>query len=181
MPERFEPEWLDLIERPPVGFVKAITVGSANPRGISRGFWSAELIWIDDNGELQFQPLGMSTEGCTHIQLDLLAALMAIERGRDLGLPIQINSVVKANVDTPTNYWLAWEANERAGRGFTNNRGKPPENLGLWQLIMKASEDADVSWLKRSRDCRDGFLQFQDMLDFQRYMSDMAEAKRRSN
>lgn len=179
MSKRFEPEWQDLAQRLPVGFVKAITVGSANPKGKAPGFWSAELIWIDEDGHLQFLPLGGATEGLTHVQLDLLAALMAIKKAQSLGLPIQINSVIQSNVDTPTKYWPIWEGNEKAGRGFTNNQGQTPENLELWQLIMTSS--GDVTWVKRSRDGRDGLLQFQDMVDFQRHMADLVEAKRRSN
>lgn len=176
----FETDWEEPSREPPVGFVKVITVGRGDRGNNTPGFWSAELIWLDEEGELHYLPLGGSIMGMTHVWLDLFAALTGIRQASDIGLPIEVHSTVQSNVDTFGTWWAMWEANERAGRGFRTNQKKIPENLDLLRQIQTASAGCSVTWTKRLKDQRDGLKQFEQMREFQRQQAAGADAMERA-
>lgn len=160
---------------PSARHVKVITLGSWN-RLAHRGFWSAELIWIDDGDELRYEPIGARSQDSDNIQLDILAILHGLQRAVELGLPAQIFTAVEANALTIPQYFPTWREN-----GWSRGNKGRPKNLELWQKVGAICETHDVEWFKRPRDRRDGLIEYEELRSFLEDQQNTFWAQRAAN
>ena len=121
--------------------VTIYTDGAArgNPNG--PGGYGVVLEYIDAKGTLHTKELSAGYKKTTNNRMELLAAIMGLEA---LNRPctVDLYSDSKYLTDAFNQHWIdGW-----IKRGWKKSDKSPVKNIALWQRLLKAAEQHEITW-----------------------------------
>lgn len=115
---------------------------SGNP---GPGGYGTILVYVDPNGQKHQKEISCGYKCVTNNQMELLAVIVGLEA---LKVPAEVNIISDSKyvVDAFNNKWIdGW-----IKKGWKTAGKSPVKNVDLWQRLLKAKENHDVTftWVK---------------------------------